>query len=192
MQQSTLMPISHSEVLVVSTVSSTNTIVANLLQTLSNAGSPVASSPALVSALDKSSPADIVKLSTDAAQLESVDAIFGISGGSSTATSTPLSNLESLLATSGSTSAQSQAAQLDTYQSASQLSNIDGLFGISNPSANLLPNLEDTVNGLGNTSTGSSTGQIVNYQSLQSADTSALFGNSNNASPSNSPLSVVG
>ena len=59
--------------------SSLNPGVADLLQTLTNVNSPVASSPAVVSALEKAPASDIVQLSAEATQLESVDALFGIS-----------------------------------------------------------------------------------------------------------------
>ena len=58
-------------------VSSTNPGVADLLQTLSKVGSPLASSSKDVSALEKASPADLVQLSTAAMQLENVDTLFG-------------------------------------------------------------------------------------------------------------------
>jgi hypothetical protein len=106
----------------VSSVSSTNAVLANLLQTLSNTGSSVLSSPAELTALSKASPADLVKLSAAATQLESVDAIFGASDGSSdTVTDSSLTNLENLLTSSTGTSSPLSAAQLDTYQSAAQV-----------------------------------------------------------------------
>jgi hypothetical protein len=64
-----------------SSVSSTNPLLANLLQTLSTVNSPVLSSPAALSAIDNAPPADIIQLSVAATELEGVDAIFGgISG----------------------------------------------------------------------------------------------------------------
>jgi len=71
-------------------VSSTNPGLQNLLQTLSNLNSPVLSSPVVTSALQKAPAADIVQLSVAATQLEGVDAMFGISDGSSTGTSSVL------------------------------------------------------------------------------------------------------
>ena len=62
------------------TVASTSAGIADLLQTLSNAGSPLAStlsSPALKSALQNGSPADIVKLSDEALQLQETEGLFG-------------------------------------------------------------------------------------------------------------------
>jgi hypothetical protein len=111
-----------------------------LLQNLSNAGSTIASSPAVLSALEKAPTSDIVQLSTAATQLESVDALFGISNGSSTSTPTPLANLESLLSGSGTTSNESEANQLASYQAASQLANAQSLFG-----APTTPNLNNSL-----------------------------------------------
>jgi hypothetical protein len=59
------------------TTSSANLGVANLLQNLTNAGSPLASSPTAVAALEKASPRDIVQLSAEASQLQSLDVLFG-------------------------------------------------------------------------------------------------------------------
>jgi hypothetical protein len=110
-----------------------------LFQTLSNSGSPLASSPSILSALQKAPASDIVQLSSDATQLESVDAILGISNGSNgsyvgfnglnTTTTSPLTNLETLLSGSGATSNLSQADQLATYQSALQAQDTQSLFG---------------------------------------------------------------
>jgi len=80
-------------------VSSTNPGLTNLLQTLSNLNSPVLSSPAVTSALKKASPVDIVQLSVAANQLQSVDAMFGLSNGAPGSGSSNYS-LTSLLAPS--------------------------------------------------------------------------------------------
>lgn len=61
-----------------STTSSVNAGLSTLLQDLTNIGSPLASSPTVVSALEKASPADIVQLSTEAIQLQGLDAMFGV------------------------------------------------------------------------------------------------------------------
>lgn len=72
-----------------STTSSINAGLASLLQNLTNIGSPLASSPTIVAALQKASPGDIVQLSAEATQLESVNAIFGIPDpGTTTGSST--------------------------------------------------------------------------------------------------------
>jgi len=127
-------------VLIVSSVSSsTSAILTNLLQTLSNSGSTISSSPAVLSALEKAPASDIVQLSTAATQLESVDAIFGLSYGSSnTTTSTPLSNLENLLSGSGTTSNETPADQLANDEATQQLANAQSLFGA--PTTNNLNN----------------------------------------------------
>jgi hypothetical protein len=56
-----------------------NTGVTSLLQILSDSGSPVLSSPALVSDLQNASPADIIQLSISAIQLQGMDTLLGIS-----------------------------------------------------------------------------------------------------------------
>src|SRR5208283_3111602 len=68
------------------TTSSANLGVANLLQELTNAGSPLASSPTAVAALEKASPSDIVQLSADASQLQGLDVLFGQTNTGTTAT----------------------------------------------------------------------------------------------------------
>ena len=62
--------------------SSLNPGVADLLQTLANVNSPVLSSPAVVSALEKAPASDIVQLSAEATQLQNMDALFGLSAAS--------------------------------------------------------------------------------------------------------------
>ena len=122
-----------------SSVSSTNSVLTNLLQTLSNAGSPVASSPAVLAALQKASPGDLVQLSAAATQLESVDAIFGISDGSTTNSNTPFGNLESLLNTTyGGTS--NTGSNQDSLLSASDT---PGLFAAEEENSS--PNLLNTI-----------------------------------------------
>jgi len=104
------------------TVSSTNPGLANLLQTLSSVDSPLLSSQSTLSAIENSSPADIVKLSDAATQLQEVGAIFG--DGSQT---TP----ESLLNGSSTFSALENAltstpSTTNTAIPTSQLSNLNG------------------------------------------------------------------
>ena len=74
--------------------------VADLLQALSSAGSPLAStfsSPAMQAALQNASPADIVKLSDQALALQETDVLFGVSNsGAGSATSDPNSLLVAL------------------------------------------------------------------------------------------------
>jgi hypothetical protein len=100
---------------------SINPGVSNLLETLSNLNSPVLSSAAMVSALEKAPPSDIVQLSAEATQLEGVDAMFGISGtadGSGNSLTSALAGLENAAAGTGnsSSSSASTAAQLSNYQ----------------------------------------------------------------------------
>ncbi|MGP8245757.1 MAG: hypothetical protein ACLQVN_14720 [Bryobacteraceae bacterium] len=120
-----------------SSVSSINPGVADLIQNLSNLGSPVVSSAAGISALENASPADLVQLSTAATQLEGVDAMFEISTGSNAGASG--TNLEDLLAgavesaATASTGADSPTAlpadQLANYQTTLQASETQALLG---------------------------------------------------------------
>jgi hypothetical protein len=121
-------------------VSSINPGVADLLQTLSNVNSPVLSSPAAVSALENASPSDIVQLSVEATQLQSVDAMFGIYDGASS----PSANLSDVLASieasvpgsaaspsasSATSSAVPPADQLAGYQASWQAQETTALLG---------------------------------------------------------------
>ena len=121
-------------------VASVNPGVADLLQTLTNLNSPVMSSQTVVSALEKSPPADIVQLSVAATQLENMDAMFGISNGAGTDGGGILGSLESSLTaaagaagngTSSSTilSTASPADRLANYEAALQSGETQGLFG---------------------------------------------------------------
>jgi hypothetical protein len=125
-------------------VSSINPGVSDLLQSLTNLKSPVVSSQAAVSALEKAPAADIVQLSTAVNQLASVDAIFGISSSSSTSgTSSIFAQLEAQ-ASAASSSGQSTpsalsnatpAEQLANYTSAIQSQVTQGLFGTTTSNA---------------------------------------------------------
>jgi hypothetical protein len=116
-------------------VSSVNTGVTDLLQTLTRLNSPVMSSKTAVSALEKAPAADIVQLSAAANQLQSVDAMFGISTTPNSDMSSTLTALESLAA--GSTGittppALSNASPADLVangQAALQAQLTQGLFG---------------------------------------------------------------
>jgi len=127
-------------------VASTNPGLANLLQTLSNVNSPLLSSPSAVSALEKASPSDIVKLSTAATQLEEMTAIFADSnasafGGLESANSgfSTLNSLEAALASSANASAGVAPAssssvtlpsnELSQYQGSVQAAEADALLG---------------------------------------------------------------
>ena len=120
------------------TVASTNAGIANLLQTLTSTGSPLASSTlssTLQSALQNASPADVVKLSDAALQLQETDAIFGVSDTSNA--SSLFSALESSAAGSSSSSSgtSSTANQLAAAQSDLQAEQTAALFGTSTDSA---------------------------------------------------------
>lgn len=136
-----------------SSVATVNPGLANLLQSLSQI-SPLASSPQLVSALEKASPGDIAQLSSDAIQLQNVDALFGNTDASTTDPNSLFANLEQGLA----------APDQPT-----------GLF--SNPSSNdsntLLANLEQTLAGSSGASTALQGG-------LQASQIRTLFGNGSN------------
>jgi hypothetical protein len=118
--------------------SSLNPGVADMLKSLSNVNSPALNSPAVINALEKAPTSDIVQLSTEAIQLQSVDALFGIS--TTTPTSTMSSLLESLAGnsttpTSSSSPANSVLAnaspadQFANAQAAVQAQLTQGLFG---------------------------------------------------------------
>jgi len=121
-------------------VSSLNPGVADLLQTLTNVNSPVMNSKAVVSALEKAPASDIVQLSAEASQLQSVDALFGLSSTPAssnvetlfgiTPTSTSTSSTNSVLQaleTAGATVSPSDQAASD--RAAMQASLTQGLFG---------------------------------------------------------------
>ncbi len=102
---------------IVGSVSSVNPGVANLVQTLSEVNSPVLSSPAAISALEKAPASDIVQLSIEAMQLEGVDAMFGMPNSSAADTSsTPASTA-------------SPGDQLTNYQTSLQSAETQALFG---------------------------------------------------------------
>jgi hypothetical protein len=88
-----------------SSVSSVNPGVANLLQTLSNIDSPVLSSQAAVSALENAPAGDIVKLSAAATQLAGMDAIFGIADGETAGAGSAFASLAGIPTVAGSTAA---------------------------------------------------------------------------------------
>lgn len=105
-----------------SSVSSTNPGVANLLQLLSNSGSQVLNSTKVTSALAKAPTSDIVQLSANATEIQNVDTLFGISSGSYSSTS-GTSSLADLLTGSTGASATPQNANSNPLLSAAALSN---------------------------------------------------------------------
>ncbi len=123
-------------------VSSTNAGLSDLLQTLTNENSPLAStfsSPAVEKALQNAPAADIVQLSDQALQLQVTDAIFGDANTSSTSSDSLFSALQAIGSNSpASASGASVADQLAAYQGSSQLQQTDALLGITQP--NTTPN----------------------------------------------------
>jgi hypothetical protein len=123
-------------------VSSTNAGLADLLQTLTNENSPLAStfsSPAVEKALENAPAGDIVQLSDQALQLQITDSLFGGTDTSSTSSNSLFSTLEAIdssatSGTSSSTTTPSLADQLAAYQGSSQLQQTDALLGIAQPS----------------------------------------------------------
>jgi hypothetical protein len=133
--------------------SSLNPGVADLLQTLTNVNSPIASSQTVVNALEKAPPSDIVRLSAEATQLEGVDALFGVSSPAASS-ATNMDTLFGLPTQSTSSSdnvfqamenagaALSPAEQASSDQSAAQSQLAQGLFGAgSNLTGTLLNTL---------------------------------------------------
>jgi hypothetical protein len=91
-------------------VSTTSSVVSNLLQSLSSESptlSSVFSSPKVQSALQSDSPADIVQLSDDAVKFQEANVLFGNAGSTATPTAqtasdTILQGMESALQTQAS------------------------------------------------------------------------------------------
>ena len=106
-----------------SSVSSTNPGVANLLQLLSNSGSQVLNSSKVTSALAKAPTSDIVQLSANATEIQNVDTLFGISSGGYSNTTGSASSLADLLTGTAGASATSQGANANPLLSAAALSN---------------------------------------------------------------------
>jgi len=99
-----------------SSISSTNPALTNLLQTLTNLNSPIMSSQKAVSALQNASPADIAQLSEEAVQLQNVDLIFGEADGAASnaqsAGASLLSSLAQSLTPSGTATTQASESGL--------------------------------------------------------------------------------
>jgi len=141
----------------VASVAPTNPGLTNLLQSLTQIGSPLASSPQVVSALQKASPADIAELSAEAIQLQGVDALFGSIDSNSTDSSV--------------TDPNSIFAVLDQSLTAPGATSGSFYNTTSNDSNTLLSNLEQTL-------AGSLPAGTTLQGGLQSAQIQALFGNS--------------
>jgi hypothetical protein len=109
------------------TSSSSNSDLTDLMQTLTNENSPLAStlsSPIVQAALEKAPVSDIVEISDQAMELQATDALFGISN----TTSSPTDNLFSALAEAGSgTTSPATGSSLDPGSSiADQLAAYQG------------------------------------------------------------------
>jgi hypothetical protein len=137
-RESPLLPICKMEDSMSTAASSLNPGVADLLQTLTNVNSPVMNSPAVVSALEKAPTSDIVQLSAEATQLQSVDALFGISSTPAASTVDALFGLTPPPASSDSSVLQametagatvSPTDQAANGQAAIQAQLTQGLFG---------------------------------------------------------------
>jgi hypothetical protein len=113
-----------------STSSATNPGIAELLQTLSNSGNSILSSPAITAALQNAPPQDVAELSTAAVQMQGMSELFGMTSGTSAASASPadpyttdmtniLANLNASVAGGNAASAspgQSLSSQLAQYQ----------------------------------------------------------------------------
>jgi hypothetical protein len=125
-------------------VSSVSPGMADLMQTLFGANSPLSSSPAMMTALENAPPQDVVALSVATVEMEGVDELFGESS-STTDMSSIFGNSDSLdqellsgLAdpTGNSTSSTSSnttslADPLTSYQAALQSAETTALLGTS-------------------------------------------------------------
>ncbi|HTB17971.1 MAG TPA: hypothetical protein VK708_07625 [Bryobacteraceae bacterium] len=127
------MPILYKEGFFMGSVPSTNNGLSDLLQTLTNENSPLLStlsSPNVQAALENAPASDIVQISDEAMQLQTTDALFGISNTSSSSSDSLFS---ALAAGSSPTSSASLADQLAAYQGNMQTQETQALFGITPP-----------------------------------------------------------
>ena len=143
--------------------SSVNPALADLFQTLANINSPVLSSPAVTQALEKASPTDIVQLSMAANQLENVDAIFGVTDGSSNSSDNAVNNLLATLETQSLAPASAASAPATSTPST------------STASSTLSP--ADQA--------------ALNQAAMLQAETTGLFGNGSTSNPSNSLFDML-
>lgn len=130
---------------------SNNNGLSDLLQTLTNENSPLLStlsSPNIQAVLENAPASDIVEISEQAQQLQSVDALFGISNTSGTADDSLFSALASASASATSSSSSSTnsslADQLAAYQSNAQTQEAQTLLGIT-PSQTATNSLFDVL-----------------------------------------------
>ena len=146
-----------------SSISSINPGLENLLQTLSNVDSPVLSNSKVVTALEQASPEDVVQLNAAATQLETVDALFGISVGSS---ESPTSDLSSILAN----------LEPSTNGAESSSTSPDSTAGAQSSSP---------------ASTALSTSQVMQAE-IQAAEATELFDPQSNTGSTGSLLNIIG
>lgn len=127
----------------------TNNGLADLLQTLSNENSPLLSTlsqPSVQSALENAPATDIVEISDQAQQLQSVDALFGISSTTENSSTSLFSALATAESNAGSpvtslNTGSSLTDQLAAYQGNLQTQEAQTLLGINastNPQTNSL------------------------------------------------------
>jgi hypothetical protein len=123
---------------------SSNNGLSDLMQTLTNENSPLLStlsSPSVQSALENAPLSDIVEISEQALQLQSVDALFGLSSTANTSSDSLFTALADIGSNTGSSSATSPntgsslADQLAAYEGNVQTQEAQTLLGI-NPSTN--------------------------------------------------------
>jgi hypothetical protein len=134
-------------------VSSINPGLQNLLQTLSTLDPTDLSSPSVVAALEKAPASDIVQISAAATQLQTVDALFGVSNSSAATSGTDFSNiLTSSFGENATTTpalAGLSAAQLASYASSLQASNAESLFNTTGTAATNSSQSDPLLNLLG-------------------------------------------
>lgn len=130
-----------------SSTTSNNNGLSDLLQTLTQENSPLASTlsqPNVEKALENAPASDIVQISEQAMQLQATDTLFGISEPSSSSSDSLFSALASAdssstgSASSSSGSGSSLADQLAAYQSNMQIQDTQALFGLT-PTDNNTP-----------------------------------------------------
>jgi hypothetical protein len=114
-------------------VASTSNGLSDLLQTLTNENSPLLStlsSPAIQAALENAPASDIVQISSQATQLQNVEALFGAPGTAATPTDSLFAALTPPGATATPSAAGSSLAdQLAAYQGNSQIQEAQTLLG---------------------------------------------------------------
>lgn len=162
-------------------VSSANSGLTDLLQTLTQNASPemsnVLSMPSVQSALENAPSADIVQLSTQALQLQAIGELFGDSTASATGTASDpvLAALDAELTQSGSAASGSSASTAAT------------------PAADSSSSQDQAVSSQESDSSAQTSSTATSaQQSLQAAEIQALFGGDSASSASDSLLNMIG